>query len=103
MTTFEKHYIGKGTQVENLDIVRIVLPVEGLEAAVFEKNGVKYLSFEVAKLKQEDKFGRTHTCYYQTKVSATIPTQDEEPAKQKTTGKKKSKKQTAGADDDLPF
>jgi len=23
MTTFEKHYIGKGTQVENLDIVRI--------------------------------------------------------------------------------
>jgi len=103
MTTFEKHYIGKGTQVENLDIVRIVLPVEGLEAAVFEKNGVKYLSFEVAKLKQEDKFGRTHTCYYQTKVSSNIPTQDEEPAKQKKTGKKKSKKQTAGTDDDLPF
>jgi len=72
MTTFEKHYIGKGTQVENLDIVRIVIPVEGLDAAVFEKNGVKYLSFEVAKLKQEDKFGRTHTCYYQTKVSSTI-------------------------------
>ena len=103
MTTFEKHYIGKGTQVENLDIVRIVLPVEGLEAAVFEKNGVKYLSFEVAKLKQEDKFGRTHTCYYQTKVSSTIPTQDEEPAKQKKTAKKKTKKQTAGTDDDLPF
>ena len=103
MTTFEKHYIGKGTQVENLDIVRIVLPVEGHEAAVFEKNGVKYLSFEVAKLKQEDKFGRTHTCYYQTKVSATIPTQDEEPAKQKKADKKKTKKQTAGTDDDLPF
>jgi len=101
MTTFEKHYIGKGTQVENLDIVRIVIPVEGLDAAVFEKNGVKYLSFEVAKLKQEDKFGRTHTCYYQTKVSSTIPTQDEEPAKQKKAEKKKSKKQPA--EDDLPF
>ena len=101
MTTFEKHYIGKGTQVENLDIVRIVLPVEGLEKAVFEKNGVKYLSFEVAKLKQEDKFGRTHTCYYQTKVSAAIPTQDEAPEKQNKTGKKKSKKQPA--EDDLPF
>ena len=101
MTTFEKHYIGKGTQVENLDIVRIVLPVEGLEKAVFEKNGVKYLSFEVAKLKQEDKFGRTHTCYYQTKVSSTIPIQDEEPAKQKKAEKKKSKKQPA--EDDLPF
>ena len=75
MTTFEKHYIGKGTQVENLDIIKIVLPVEGLEKAVFEKNGVKYISFEVAKLRGEDKFGRTHTCYYQSKVSAAIPTQ----------------------------
>ena len=33
MTTFEKHYIGKGTQVENLDIIKIVLPLEGLEEA----------------------------------------------------------------------
>ena len=29
MTTFEKHYIGKGTQVENLDIIKIVIPVKG--------------------------------------------------------------------------
>ena len=101
MTTFEKHYIGKGTQVEGLDIIKIVLPVTGLESAVFEKNGVKYLSFEVAKLKQDDKFGRTHTCYYQTKVSGDIPTKDEAPAKQKKEGKKKGKKQPV--EDDLPF
>ena len=25
MTTFEKHYIGKGTQVENLDIIKITM------------------------------------------------------------------------------
>ena len=103
MTTFEKHYIGKGTQVENLDIIKIVLPVEGLEKAMFEKNGVKYLTFEVAKLREEDKFGRTHTCYYQTKVSAAIPTQDEVAEKQKKADKKKSKKQAAKAEDDLPF
>ena len=103
MTSFEKHYIGKGTQVENLDIIKIVLPVEGLEKAVFEKNGVKYLSFEVAKLKQEDKFGRTHTCYYQTKVTSAIPTQDEAAEKQKKSGKKKSKKQAAETEEDLPF
>ena len=103
MTTFEKHYIGKGTQVENLDIIKIVIPVEGLEKAVFEMNGVKYLSFEVVKLRGEDKFGRTHTCYYQTKVSASIPTQDEAAEKQKKASKKKSKKETAGAEDDLPF
>ncbi len=103
MTTFEKHYIGKGTQVENLDIIKIVLPVEGLEKTEFEKNGVKYLSFEVAKLRGEDKFGRTHTCYYQSKVSSTIPTQDEAAEKQKKTGKKKSKEQAAETKDDLPF
>ena len=103
MTTFEKHYIGKGTQVENLDIIKIVLPVEGLEKAVFEMNNVKYLSFEVAKLKQEDKFGRTHTCYYQTKVTSAIPTQDEAAEKQKKSGKKKSKKQAAETEEDLPF
>jgi hypothetical protein len=102
MTTFEKHYIGKGTQVENLDIIKIVLPVEGLEKAVFEKNGVKYISFEVAKLRGEDKFGRTHTCYYQTKVTSAIPTQDEPAEKQEKASKKKSKKEMA-PEDDLPF
>lgn len=54
-----------------------MLPVEGLENAVFEKNGVKHISFEVAKLRGEDKFGRTHTCYYQTKITSAIPSQDE--------------------------
>ena len=39
MTTFEKHFIGKGTQVSNLDIVKVVIPAEGIEAAMFEKEG----------------------------------------------------------------
>jgi len=103
MTTFEKHYIGKGTQVENLDIIKIVLPVEGLEKAVFEKNGVKYLSFEVAKLRGEDKFGRTHTCYYQSKVSAANPTQQYGPEEQKKAQKPSRKKQTKPDSDNLPF
>lgn len=103
MTTFEKHYIGKGTQVEGLDIIKIVLPVEGLEGAVFEKNGVKYLSFEVARLKHADKFNRTHTCYYQVKVSDKITPEDEEPVKQTKGGKKKGTKKDKAPADDLPF
>jgi len=102
MTTFEKHYIGKGTKLENLDIIRVVLPAEGLDAAMFEKNGIKYLSFEVAKLKEADKFGRTHTCYFQTKVYTDTPVQDE-PVKQKKADKKSSKKQAQPVEDDLPF
>ena len=99
MTTFEKHYIGKGTQVADLNIVKVVLPVEGIEAAIFEKEGIKYLGFEVAKMKTPDKFGRTHTCYYQTKVYTEDATA-EQPEKQK----KASKKEPAvPEEDDLPF
>ena len=102
MTTFEKHYIGKGTQVNNLDIVRVVLPAEGIEAAIFEKEGIKYLGFEVAKMKTPDKFGRTHTCYYQTKVY-TEDAPAAQPEKQKKAKKDSKKEQTVPKEDDLPY
>ncbi len=102
MTTFEKHYIGKGKQVEGLDIVRVTLPAEGLETALYEKEGVKYLTFEIAKLKTPDKFGRTHTCYYQEKVYTADP-EGKQAQEAKKAGKKKSKKQPAEKEDDLPF
>ena len=92
----------KSKQVETLDIVKVVLPVECLENAVFEKVGVKYLSFEIAKLKEADKFGRTHTCYYQTKDQSEAP-KDKDPQKAKKAGKKNSRKQPKPAGDDLPF
>lgn len=100
MTTFEKHYIGKGTQVNDFDIVKVVIPMEDALKATFEKNGITYLSFEVAKMKSPDKFNRTHTCYYQTKEQSE-PAKDKEPEPQTKTGKKKSKKEPA--EDDLPF
>ena len=68
--------------------------------ATFEKNGITYLSFEVAKKKSPDKVNRTHTYYYQTKEQSE-PAKDKDPEKQKKTGKKKSKKEHA--EDDLPF
>jgi hypothetical protein len=103
MTTFEKHYIGKGTQVPNLSIVKVVIPVENIQDAIFEKDGKEYLSFEIAKLKNPDKFGRDYTCYYQQKVySEDAPSN--EPEKQKKAQKPAGKKKTAKKDsDDLPF
>lgn len=100
MTTFEKHYIGKGTQVNDLDIVKVVIPMDQILKATFEKDGITYVSFEVAKMKSPDKFNRTHTCYYQTKEQSE-PAKDQKSEKQKKTDKKKSKKQPA--EDDLPF
>jgi hypothetical protein len=101
MTTFEKHYIGKGTQVNDLDIVKVVIPMEDALKATFEKNGITYLSFEVAKMKSPDKFNRTHTCYYQTKEQSEQPYGPEEQKKAQKSSKKKSKKEPA--EDDLPF
>lgn len=100
MTTFEKHYIGKGTQVNDLDIVKVVIPMEDALKATFVKNGITYISFEVAKMRNPDKFNRTHTCYYQTKEQSE-PAKDKEPEQQKKTDKRKKKNQPA--EDDLPF
>ncbi len=103
MTTFEKHYIGKGTQVNALNIVKVVIPMEEALKATFEKNGVTYLSFEVAKMKNPDKFDRTHTCYFQTKVySEDAPTPE---ASKQAKAKKPSKKikPVEENEDDLPF
>lgn len=100
MKTYEKHYIGKGTQVNDLDIVKVVIPMEDALKATFEKNGITYLSFEVAKMKSPDKFNRTHTCYYQTKEQSE-PAKDKDPEQQKKSDKKKKKKEPA--EDDLPF
>ena len=64
MKTFEKIYIGKGKQVGDLNIVKVTLKLEDLQALAFEFEGTKYVSFEVAQMINTDNFGRTHTCYY---------------------------------------
>jgi hypothetical protein len=63
MKTFKKTYIGKGKQNPNFDIVKMTLKVDDFQNLIFEKEGVKYLTFEVAKMREADQFGRTHTDY----------------------------------------
>lgn len=99
MTTYKKNFIGKGTQVENYDIVKVVIPVEQAMKATFEREGITYIAFEIAKMKSPDKFSRTHTCYYTTKESDQKTGKD--PVEPKKSDKKKKQKQ--GAKDDLPF
>ena len=89
---FEKVYIAKGSQVPNLPIVRITIPLEKLEQISYERDGVKYVTFEVSKLKEADKFGRDYTVYHSKKVEAGV----NEPAPKKKGRKKKQ-------DADLPF
>ena len=88
---YEKIYIGKGTQVPNLQIAKVTLKLEEVEKIAYERDGVKYITFEVAKLREPDKFGRAFTCYYSKRVD-----QNEEPAPKKT-GKKSKKAKTEDA------
>ncbi|MFZ4414051.1 MAG: hypothetical protein ACOYOV_13285 [Bacteroidales bacterium] len=74
MKTYEKIYIGKGRKVENMDIVSISIQVDKLDEL---KNQAykNLLFFEVAKMKETDQYGNTHTCYYSKRIDEI--TQDE--------------------------
>ena len=66
MKSYKKNYIGKGTQVENMDIVKVTLKVEEILKHKHEFEGSEYITLEVARMQQPDKFGRSHTAYVTT-------------------------------------
>ena len=63
MTNFTKTYIGKGKQNPHYDIIKITLPIQEVLKHKYEKDGVEYITFELAKMKEADKYQRTHTAY----------------------------------------
>ena len=75
MKSFKKNYIGKGTQVENMDIVKVTLKVEEILKYKHEYEGNDYITLEVARMQQPDKFGRSHTAY----VTTTKELEEEKP------------------------
>ena len=108
MKKYNKSYIGKGTSVAGMDIVKVTLKVEDLLKVTHEFNGVEYLTFELAKMQSKDDYGRTHTAY----VSVREDAEDEEAATDKKAAKaakkasKKAKKEEPvmeTADSEIPF
>jgi hypothetical protein len=77
MTSFRKNYLGKGVQHETLDLVKVTLRMDEVLKHKHEYEGEEYITFEVAKLQDPDKFGRTHTAY----VSVKEETEDKKPKK----------------------
>jgi len=85
MKKFEKVYVGKGHMPqEGMDITRITLKMEELQKLVYEFEGTQMVTIEVARMKEPDTYGRTHTAYARVEV----PQQEEKPRK-KTNRKKK--------------
>jgi phage protein D len=112
MNKYSKSYIGKGTAVAGMDIVKVTLKVEDLMKVTHEFNGVEYLTFELAKMQSKDDYGRTHTAY----VSVREQAAEEETAADKKAGKaaekaaKKAAKKASKeepvletADSEIPF
>jgi hypothetical protein len=64
---FSKKYIGKGKQVENMEIVEVSLKMAELQNHSFEYEGETYVKFNVSKLKEADQYGKTHTVYVSVK------------------------------------
>lgn len=77
MKTYSKNYIGKGTQVPNMQITKVTLKVAELLKFKHEFEGEEYISFEVAKMQNPDKFGREYTVYCTTREDV----EEENPAK----------------------
>lgn len=84
MKSYKKNYIGKGTQVENMDIVKVTLKVEDVLKYKHEFEGSGYITLEVARMQQPDKFGRSHTAY----VTTTEESVEVKPAKKSRKTKK---------------
>jgi len=104
MKTFVKNYIGKGKQVAGLSIAKVTCKVEDLVKYAYEYDGVEYVTFEVAKMKTPDNFGRDYTVYVSQKEEVEEPQSKRKDAAPSRKPANKSKKVPAkGKKEDLPF
>jgi len=112
MKKYTKNYIGKGTQVVGMEIVKVTLKVEELLKVTHKYEGVEYLTFEIAKMQRADDYGRTHTAYVSVREDAVEETAADKAAKKaaekaaKKAAKGAAKKQEPvleTADSEIPF
>jgi hypothetical protein len=95
MKTFVKKYIGKG-KTSNFGIVKVSIPISEILKYKYEKEGVEYITFEIAALKEPDKFERTHTVYVTVPEEVAEPETVQEPTSPEIPAKP-SKKRKASA------
>lgn len=62
-----KIYIGSGKKHPSYDVVKVTIGWDSASQHVYEKDGKKYLTFDVAAKRGPDQYGKTHS------VSVWIP------------------------------
>ena len=108
MKKYTKSYIGKGTAVAGMEIVKVTLKVEELLKVTHEYQGLEYLTFELAKMQNPDEFGRTHTAYVSVRQEVAEEVAEPAPkaakAGRKSTAKAKKEEPVMEiADSEIPF
>ena len=98
MKKFQKHFVGKGKQVEGLQIIKVTVNMKDLNDLSYDFNGETYATFEVAKMKKADQFGREFTVYVSHKEE--VEEQETENVEEPTVSKpvKRRKKSTKAAE-----
>lgn len=79
----EKKYIGSGKQVGEYDMINVSISEDKVKDHWFEYNGQRYLKITVAKRKEADQYGKTHTVFIdeyepKEKVATNPPKKEEE-------------------------
>ena len=99
---FLKHYIGKGRQVADLQIVKITCKLADLERFSYDFSGTKYVSFEVAKMKTADNFGRNFTAFVSVLEESAV-TKEEVPEASTSTVDNAQEGQSASVKEECEF
>ena len=81
MKTYKKNYIGKGTQVPNMQIAKVTVKVSEMLKFKHEFEGEEYITFEVAKMQNPNKFRSDNTGYCTTRKEIEV----EKPQKNRKT------------------
>jgi hypothetical protein len=67
-----KNFIGSGKKFNDF-VVKVSIDVEKATPFIYEFNGKKYLTFDIATKREVDKYGKTHDVSVWTKDSTESP------------------------------
>ena len=88
----EKIYAGKGKEYGSYGAVMMALDVEVLLQHAYEYNGKRYVKLSVQKMREPDRYGKTHT--------VTIDTWQPERKKEE---REDAKQRIEASDGEIPF
>jgi len=71
MDAYVKNFIGKGKKLKDLEIVRVTINLDDIERFIYQYGSSQFLTFELAKMKNPDKYNRDYTAYVSTREETT--------------------------------